>query len=107
MKRASTAAYALLFTGTFATILGRHRAVAARDADEYGPYNVYYDIKLLETGKWTPCLQCFAMPCSPGERVLRPLEERNLCCRFCQILSTYRVAPECTVYNKHQSREFG
>ncbi|KAH7935146.1 hypothetical protein HPB52_004534 [Rhipicephalus sanguineus] len=87
MKRTSTAAYALLFTGTFVAILRRDRAVASRDADDYSPYNVYYNIKLLETEKWTACLQCFAMPCSPGERVMRPLEESNLCCRFCRTLS--------------------
>ncbi|KAL3202749.1 hypothetical protein MRX96_042311 [Rhipicephalus microplus] len=88
MKRPSTAACALLFAGTFATLLRRDSAVAAKDADDYGPYNVYYNIKLLETGKWTPCLQCFAMPCSPGERVLRPLDESNLCCRFCRTLNS-------------------
>lgn len=84
MNSASTAAYAFLFTATFMVGPGRRSAVASKEPDVYGPYNVYNNIKLLETGKFTSCLQCFVMPCALGERLMRPMDEMNLCCRFCR-----------------------
>ncbi|XP_077498857.1 uncharacterized protein LOC144109949 [Amblyomma americanum] len=87
MNQCSTVICALLFAGVFrAGPSGwRDSVQAAKTPDEYGPYNVYTNIKLLETGRWTPCLQCFAVPCIEGERMLRPLDEWNLCCRFCRV----------------------
>lgn len=61
-------------------------------------YNVYYEIRLLETGKMHSCLQCFAVPCRSKEMRVRPLDSFTQCCRPCSVVGPGKL---CAVYREH------